>query len=185
MLGKQPPSVDIYGAGFPCQNFSQQGLGEGMSSDGPNALVGLACLNYISDKRPRAFLLENVANLSSKKHWRDFALIMNVLTQVCEPDGSRTYRVTWKVVDATDCGTPQSRPRLYIVGLQKEKKNQEFKWPPPVPMKPLSEFLDSDTKEPPEMPTSKTQQTNYLRCIEHIYRTGHKHTDDFIADLGE
>ncbi len=44
---RRTPYVDFYSAGFPCQSFSRQGLGEGL--DGENGRVGLACLLYVNE----------------------------------------------------------------------------------------------------------------------------------------
>ena len=147
--------------------------------------VGLLCVSYIAEKKPKAFMLENVPMLASHKHWSDFCLIMNFLMSIRGDDGIQTYRLSWKIVDALDCGLPQSRPRLYVVGVQKEKPGRAFLWPPVVGLRPLSEFLDDDVVEPPVMPSTLTQQRNYLKCVETILKRGHTLRDQYIADLGD
>lgn len=173
------PSVDVYTAGFPCQSYSSEGLGQGLESQ--NGLVGLACIMYIVEKKPRVFLLENVSSLANARHWEAFSLIMNTLYSIKNKQSKPFYRLTWNVVDALDCGVPQSRPRLFIVGLATERR--KFAWPPKVPVASLDLYLNAQVSSPPEIPTTMTEQRNYLACVEYIGGTGNSLTANFVADL--
>ena len=76
------PQVDIYVAGFPCVSYSSLGLGHGLHcADGQ---VGLHCLCYVAERKPRCFLLENVSNLVSQRHWPDFQMMMRSLKAIKE-----------------------------------------------------------------------------------------------------
>eukprot|EP00974_Lingulodinium_polyedra_P108061 10460393-Lingulodinium_polyedra.AAC.1 len=57
------------------------------------------------------FVLENVKALTFKRHEKPFKLMLNSLR------ASGQYFVTWRILNAVDVGIPQSRPRLFIVGL--------------------------------------------------------------------
>ena len=73
----ETPYVDLYTAGFPCVSYSSLGRGEGLQHE--QGHVGLHCLMYISNHRPRCFLLENVKALTSQKFVDTFHLILNYL----------------------------------------------------------------------------------------------------------
>ena len=62
---------------------------------------------------------------------RDFGQIMSVLHGIPDERGNPLYRVVYKVVDPTDVGIPQSRPRLFIVGISAgvERKSKRFTFP--------------------------------------------------------
>ena len=44
--------------------------------------------------------------------------------------GKPVYTITMKILDTQDYGIPQSRKRLYIVGLKTKEIKQRFRWPP-------------------------------------------------------
>jgi DNA (cytosine-5)-methyltransferase 1 len=46
------------------------------------------------------------------------------------------------VLNTADYGVPQSRKRVFIVGMLKKDQKQEFEWPKPIPCRPLHEFVD-------------------------------------------
>ena len=56
--------------------------------------------------------------------------------------GDGAYNVKVKVVDSQDHGVPQSRLRLYIVGILNNMQAHEFEFPEPLPRVSLSTFLD-------------------------------------------
>ena len=56
------PSPDLYVAGFPCQPFSKAGLRNDFSDEN-NGLIFFKIAEYVNTALPKAFLLENVANI--------------------------------------------------------------------------------------------------------------------------
>ena len=102
------PYVDVYLAGFPCQDWSQLGPRAGLK--GERGSVALGVLSYIYAKKPRVFLLENVEALAHKSHKADLNRILHVLTSV-KTKGNQTYRVVWWTMNTLQHGLPQSRPR--------------------------------------------------------------------------
>ena len=53
------------------------------------------------------------------------------------------YNVTWGPQDARDYGIPQSRIRLYIVGILKTHQSSTFRWPLPLERQlTIAELLD-------------------------------------------
>lgn len=72
----------------------------------------------LNEKRPKAFLLENVKNLISHDRGRTFDVIMQVLQD------ELGYHVHYKVLDSKGW-TCQHRERIYIVGF---RDDVEFSW---------------------------------------------------------
>ena len=62
-----------------------------------------------------AFIFENVKKITSHKGGRTWKVIMNTLTTM----NKGAYHVEWKVLDTQEHGVPQSRTRVYIVGVLK------------------------------------------------------------------
>lgn len=72
----------------------------------------------LRDKKPDAFPLENVKNLTSHDHGKTFKIIMQTL------EDELGYDVHYKVLDSRNW-TCQHRERIYIVGF---KKKTPFDW---------------------------------------------------------
>jgi len=121
------PKVDLYVAGFPCQTFSQAGLQQGFLDK--RGIVFYGCADYIDCKRPRAFILENVKGFLSHDGGKTFRRVMTTLRGI----GDGAYEVKVEILDAQDHGVPQSRPRVYIVGIRRDVKANEFVFPAPLP----------------------------------------------------
>ncbi len=128
----QVPDFDVLCAGFPCQPFSQAGYKRGFSEnlDSRGNMFFRIC-DIIKAKRPKAFFLENVRHLIKHDNGRTFAIIKKTL----EDDLGYTFK--HKVVKASDHGLPQHRPRVFIVGFNKDYGDDlpEFIFPEATPLK--------------------------------------------------
>lgn len=114
------PDHDILLAGFPCQPFSQAGLKGGF--DDTRGTLFFEIARILEDKKPKAFLLENVKNLRTHDKGRTLKLILEVLREeyyVPEPE----------VLNAYNFGVPQSRERIFIVGFRKDIAHSTFYFP--------------------------------------------------------
>ena len=129
--------LDVYAAGLPCQPFSKSGknLGVADAKDGGRGILFYYALHFIRHRTPKAFLLENVENLTTQ-HKETWDAWLNDLRR----DG--LYNVQWTILDTKDHGIPQRRRRLYIVGIKKDIEKQPFVFPDPVACLPLELFLD-------------------------------------------
>lgn len=136
---KDIPDIDLYICGFPCQPFSIAGRRDGVRD--PRGTVFWECLNVIRYKKPIMFVLENVRGLLSIDHGETFK------TMILELEKLKIYNVRWKVLNTADYGIPQSRKRVFIVGILKQYQKKQFEWPKPVPCRPLEEFVDWDDTE--------------------------------------
>lgn len=135
------PDHDILVGGFPCQAFSQAGKKQGFNDTRGTLFFEIA--RIIKEKRPKAFLLENVKNLKSHDHGKTYKVIMNTLQEL-------GYSVTTMLFKAKDFGVPQHRERIYIVGFDPEQVNNfsDFVVPTP-PMTPtrLGDILENSVNE--------------------------------------
>lgn len=131
------PDHDVLLAGFPCQPFSIIGDMRGFDDDRGNLIFNVA--EIIDAKRPAAFVLENVRQLSTHNRGRTMQAIIAKLNEL-------GYRADWKVLNALDFGLPQKRERTIIVGFQDH--STLFEWPGPVgePL-PLSEVLEEEVPQ--------------------------------------
>ena len=119
------PDHDVLLAGFPCQPFSIAGVSKKNALGRPH---GFACTTQgtlffdvariIAEKRPAAFLLENVKNLMSHDRGRTFDVILQVLRD------ELGYDVHYRVIDGRHF-TPQHRERIIIVGF---REPAAFSW---------------------------------------------------------
>lgn len=134
------PDFDVLLGGFPCQPFSQAGLHKGFSDTRGTLFFEIE--RIIGDKRPKAFLLENVKQLKGHDKGRTFAVIKEHLENL-------NYSVSHAVLRAGDFGVPQNRERIYIVGFDKTyfglDDTYEFAFPdPPKTPTRLGDILEKE-----------------------------------------
>ena len=124
---KDIPDFDILLGGFPCQPFSQAGLHKGF--DDTRGTLFFEIERILQEKRPKAFLLENVKQLKGHDKGRTFRIIMEHLAAL-------NYHAEAKILRAADFGVPQNRERIYIVGFDKEHYNipDDYTFPYPEPL---------------------------------------------------
>lgn len=112
---KTIPNFDILCGGFPCQPFSMIGKREGFEHKTQGTLF-FYIANILKEKKPAAFLLENVPGLVSHNDGATLDTIREVLRN------ELGYTADFMVLDAADFGVPQHRKRLYIVGFCNQLK---------------------------------------------------------------
>lgn len=132
---KTIPDFDILLAGFPCQPFSIIGDKEGFKHETQGTLF-FNIEKILLEKKPKAFMLENVRNLTAHDNGRTFKVILSHLRNA-------GYDVHYKVLNALDYGVPQKRERIIICGF---RKKVDFQFPPPIPIKErktVADIIDS------------------------------------------
>ena len=112
------PKFDLLCAGFPCQPFSIIGDRKGMAD--PRGTLFFEIVRIAEAKRPAAILLENVRQLTTIRGGKVFDRILSDIEDL-------GYFVDWKILNALDCGLPQKRERVLIVGTR--KRFEKFPWP--------------------------------------------------------
>ena len=115
------PDFDILLGGFPCQAFSIIGKKDGFDNETSGTLF-FEIERILKAKRPVAFMLENVRNLTAHDGGKTLRVIVAHLQ-------SLSYDVHWKILNAMDYGLPQKRERIIIVGF---REPTDFKFPAPV-----------------------------------------------------
>lgn len=130
------PDHDILYGGFPCQPFSIIGQMKGFEDTRGTLFFHIASI--IKEKKPKAFVLENVKQLVGHNGGQTLKVIIKTLEDL-------NYTVKFTVLNALDYGLPQKRERVVIVGHQQPI---DFKYPAPIrPFKPLSEILEKKVDE--------------------------------------
>lgn len=135
------PNHDILVGGFPCQAFSQAGKKLGFEDTRGTLFFEIA--RIIKEKRPKAFLLENVKNLKSHDKGKTYNVIESTLKDL-------GYEVESTLLKAKDFGVPQNRERIYIVGFDKKqvKNYSDFKFPLPLSKKTkVGDILEKSVNE--------------------------------------
>lgn len=137
------PDFDILLGGFPCQPFSSAGLKKGFADTRGTLFFEIE--RIIQEKRPKAFLLENVKQLQTHDRGRTLKVILSHLNEL-------DYYVTYMILRAGDFGVPQNRERTYIVGFDKHyydiSNDYEFRFPTPTYEKTrLGDILESNVDE--------------------------------------
>ncbi len=110
-LSDSIPEHDLLTGGFPCQPFSAAGKKRGIAD--PRGTHFALVARVLSERRPGAFLLENVRRLLTMDRGRHFATILSTLVDV-------GYRIEWRLLNAADFGLAQNRYRLVIAGLRED-----------------------------------------------------------------
>jgi DNA (cytosine-5)-methyltransferase 1 len=123
--GRPFEGIDMFAGGLPCPPFSAAGkqLGE---RDERNLFP--AALRLIDEIRPKAIMIENVRGFLSAV----FEDYRNGLKSQLEKMG---YKTDWRLLNASDFGVPQLRPRVVIVALRKDYVDA-FDWPTALPHNP-------------------------------------------------
>ena len=105
------PDFDLFTGGFPCQPFSQAGLGKGELDIRGTLFHDI--IRICEVKKPTHILLENVKGLTTKRHKETFAKIQYELKKI-------GYSICWKLLNTKDYGIPQNRERVWIYGFRGE-----------------------------------------------------------------
>lgn len=111
--------------GFCCQDISLAGKQLGfIDENGDKTRSGLYydAIEILREKKPKFTMIENVKNLVSKKFDKEFQMILDDLDKA-------GYNVYYKVLNASEFGTPQNRERIFIIGIRKDVDNKQFVFP--------------------------------------------------------
>ena len=141
-----------------CRSHSMSGRRQGLGDEQGQVFDGVA--RVVRDVSPEIFVFENVKGLISSPDADGVkGGALRYMLNVMEGFG---YTVEYKVLNANDHGTPQSRERIFIVG---SKSGQH--WAPPQPTLPgltvydgLADLLEveGDIDLPNHVPTKHSQE---------------------------
>lgn len=114
--------VDLFAGGVPCPPFSIAGKQLGKEDERD---LFTRAIDLIEVIKPRGVMLENVRGLLDPKFEEYRSEILHRLSDA-------GYQGEWKLLQASDYGVPQLRPRAILVALNTEDM-QRFEWPQPHP----------------------------------------------------
>ncbi len=115
------PDFDVLLGGFPCQAFSVAGKRKGFEDTRGTLFFDVA--RILKAKQPKGFILENVEGLvnhNKKDATAEYGETLGVILSTLAELG---YKVSWRVLNASDFGVPQDRKRVYIVGSRDAAPN--------------------------------------------------------------
>lgn len=110
--------IELLAGGVPCPPFSKAGKQLGKTDDRdlfPEAI------RLVSECKPQSVMLENVRGLLDSVFDDYRAKIISDLKKL-------GYHAEWRLLNASDYGVPQLRPRVVFVALEK-KTSEFFNWP--------------------------------------------------------
>jgi DNA (cytosine-5)-methyltransferase 1 len=125
--------VEIISGGLPCPPFSIAGKQLG-TKDERNLFPPM--IRLVDQLRPQAVMIENVRGLME-------AVFEDYRFYVSSQLRKLGYQTGWKLMNASDFGVPQLRPRVVFVAL-KSQYSEHFAWPEPAQIPPITvgELLD-------------------------------------------
>lgn len=150
------PDHDILLGGFPCQAFSIIGQQKGFSDTRGTLFFNIE--QILREKRPSAFLLENVKQLYTHDGGRTFEVILNQLK-------SLNYNVFSTILNSLDFGVPQKRERTYIVGFLDDVT---FKFPEGDKPYNLASILEDNSKIPDKYIATDYIKNRRLQAVKNI-----------------
>ena len=116
--GRGFAGLDLFAGGVPCPPFSI--AGKQLGRDDERDLFPQA-LRLVEEIGPRAVLLENVRGLAARR-------FDGYRTKVLQRLHDLGYQTWWDVVQASQHGVPQLRPRFVLVALRQPWASW-FRWP--------------------------------------------------------
>lgn len=129
-----PEDIDIVTGGFPCQDFSIAGKRKGFKShrNHKGELLTESCATeetrgklymwmkeVIKITKPKMFIAENVKGLVNLSN------VQEIIQQDFENTGDGYIVLPPQVLHAADYGVPQSRERVFFIGLLKSALNEK------------------------------------------------------------
>ena len=154
---KDLPDFDMFTGGFPCQPFSQAGLGHGELDIRGTLFYDIIRICKI--KKPKHLLLENVKGLTTKRHEKTLSKIKSELELL-------GYNLDIKLLNSKDYGIPQNRVRVWIYAYL-GTFTKKFDLTPKVE-KLKTRFKDFLDKEPPEYLFLSDKQINRLEELHKV-----------------
>lgn len=134
------PKIDILTAGFPCQSFSFAGNRRALDDNRGALLQDL--MRWVEVLRPKSFIFENVPGILTVDGGKALNFIIDSVA-------SLSYDLSYLKMNVKDyTQIPQSRDRVYFVGIDKREVHNYygFVWPKMVRNRILdfSDFLDKE-----------------------------------------
>lgn len=103
----RPLAPEVIVGGPPCQDFSSAGD----RTEGARANLTVSFAKIVKSLRPKYFVMENVSR----------AQMSHAYKEACKLFKDAGYGLTEQILDASKCGVPQKRKRLFCIGALNEQ----------------------------------------------------------------
>ncbi|MBO7594594.1 MAG: DNA (cytosine-5-)-methyltransferase [Salinivirgaceae bacterium] len=129
--------IDLLVGGSPCQAFSAVGAKYGLNDTRGTLFYEFA--RIVQETQPRVFIYENVRGLLTHDKGHTWKVMRDVLE-------SLNYRIAEpQILNASDYGIPQSRRRVFVIGIRDDIQCNDFQYPQPVDLKyTMQDFLEDN-----------------------------------------
>jgi len=179
LIGKN--QIDVIVGGPPCQGMSLSGP---RKFDDPRNSLYLSYIRLVEEIRPKAFVIENVPGLVGlfKGEIKD---------SIIEKFSNMGYKVTYKILLASDFGVPQNRKRVFFIGLENFEFDFEFPKFETVTtemaisdLPPLTENLGQEVAEYTVLPKNayqKIMRKDAKKLLNHVAANHSQRIKDIIS----
>jgi DNA (cytosine-5)-methyltransferase 1 len=159
--------IDLIIATPPCQGMSIAHAKRATKNDPRNSLI-MKVVDFINDLNPKYILVENVAGMAKThvNHNGKPTLIMDYIKN----NIPKHYTINYKVLNASDYGTPQNRKRLITLITREER----WVHPDPLPSKTTVRqaighlpSLESDERSDIPWHHGKHHNKNHIKWMQH------------------
>ena len=133
--------IDLLVGGSPCQAFSEVGAQYGLNDTRGTLFYEFA--RIVQETQPRVFIYENVRGLTTHDNGRTWKIMRDVFEK------DLNYKIAEpQVLNASDYGIPQTRRRLFVIGIREDIVCSDFEYPDPIPLEyTMQDFLEDNCKE--------------------------------------
>ena len=134
----QTSDIDLLVGGSPCQAFSAVGAQFGMNDTRGTLFYEFA--RIVKETQPKVFIYENVRGLTTHDNGRTWQIMRDVFEK------DLNYHISEpQVLNASDYGIPQSRRRVFVIGIRDDIKCNKFTYPEPIQLKyTMQDFLEDN-----------------------------------------
>ncbi len=131
-------NIDLLVGGSPCQAFSAVGAQYGLSDTRGTLFYEFA--RIVKETQPKVFIYENVRGLTTHDNGHTWQVMKSVFENVLN------YKITEpQILNASDYGIPQSRRRVFVVGIREDINCGKFEYPSPLQLKyTMQDFLEDN-----------------------------------------
>ncbi len=150
---EEVPECDGIIGGPPCQSWSEAGSLRGINDKRGQLFYDF--IRILEAKQPKFFLAENVSGMLLERH-------SEALKNIKEMFKNAGYRLSFKLLNASDFDVPQDRKRVFFVGIRKDL-DFEFQFPQPLKNKVTLEQIIADLKDT-VVPAKEGNKTNKENC---------------------
>lgn len=157
------PECDGIIGGPPCQSWSEAGSLRGINDKRGQLFYDF--IRILEAKQPKFFLAENVSGMLLERH-------SEALKNIKEMFKNAGYKLSFKLLNASDFDVPQDRKRVFFVGIR-EDLDFEFEFPQPLKKKVTLEQKIADLQNS-VVPAKEGNKTNKENCkvANHEYMIG-------------